>query len=297
MSSRRALHFVMKVGDRYAMMDFLKGTLGMKVLRHEEFEEGCEATCNGPYQNKWSKTMIGYGPESCNFVLEITYNYPIDKYRVGNDILGITIGAPGDLFESIRSKVDWKPEVDKKLSYVSPAGYKFFLENDEALRIKEVSLSTSNLTKTLEFWETLLEMQVVSKDTSQAVLSYDPKTQTNLRFVTSETGCVDHATASGRTAFSIPTPDLPALEVKIKEALLGSVKTPLVVLPTPGKADVQVVILEDPDDHEICFVGAEGFDDLSQVDPKGDELLEEALEADKSKEWFARKKLTKGEAK
>ena len=68
------------------------------------------------------------------------------------------------------------------------------MANDETLRIKEVSLSTSNLTKTLEFWETLLEMQVVSKDTNQAVLNYDPKTQTNLRFVTSETGCVDHAT-------------------------------------------------------------------------------------------------------
>ena len=39
MSSRRALHFVMKVGDRCAMMDFLKGTLGMKVLRHEEFDQ------------------------------------------------------------------------------------------------------------------------------------------------------------------------------------------------------------------------------------------------------------------
>ena len=50
MASRRALHFVLKIGDRPAMIDFLKNTLGMKVLRHEEFEEGCEATCNGPYQ-------------------------------------------------------------------------------------------------------------------------------------------------------------------------------------------------------------------------------------------------------
>ena len=50
MSSRRALHFVLKIGDRPAMIDFLKNTLGMKILRHEEFEEGCEATCNGPYQ-------------------------------------------------------------------------------------------------------------------------------------------------------------------------------------------------------------------------------------------------------
>ena len=83
MSSRRALHFVLKIGDRSSMMGFLKNTLGMKVLRHEEFDSGCKATCNGPYQNKWSKTMIGYGPESCNFVLEITYNYPVDKYRLG----------------------------------------------------------------------------------------------------------------------------------------------------------------------------------------------------------------------
>ena len=40
MSSRRALHFVLKIGDRPAMIDFLKNTLEMTVLRHEEFEEG-----------------------------------------------------------------------------------------------------------------------------------------------------------------------------------------------------------------------------------------------------------------
>ncbi len=122
MSGRRALHFVLKIGDRPAMMDFLKNALGMKVLRHEEFDKGCEATCNGPYQNKWSKTMIGYGPENCNFVLEITYNYPVDKYRLGNDILGISIGAPRDKFEDIKSKVSWTEEAGK-LVHASPAGY------------------------------------------------------------------------------------------------------------------------------------------------------------------------------
>ena len=51
----------------------LKDLLGMKVLRHEEFDSGCPATCNGPYNNLWSKTMIGYGPEDANFVeAEIT---------------------------------------------------------------------------------------------------------------------------------------------------------------------------------------------------------------------------------
>jgi len=49
----------------------------MKVLRHEEFNAGCEATCNGPYARPWSKTMIGWGPELSNFVFELTYNYGI----------------------------------------------------------------------------------------------------------------------------------------------------------------------------------------------------------------------------
>jgi len=40
-------------------MDFFTNILGMKILRHEEFEEGCDAQCNGPYSGKWSKTMTG----------------------------------------------------------------------------------------------------------------------------------------------------------------------------------------------------------------------------------------------
>ena len=70
--------------------------------------------------------MIGYGPEKSNFVLEITYNYPVDKYKVGNDILGITIGAPEDKFKHIESKVEWKNE-NGKLFHFSPAGYKYIL--------------------------------------------------------------------------------------------------------------------------------------------------------------------------
>ena len=63
--------------------------------------------------------------------------------------------------------------------------FRFFLENDESLRIKEVALATSNLTKTIEFWQDLLQMQVLSKKDNEMVLTYDAKTQANLRFVTS----------------------------------------------------------------------------------------------------------------
>lgn len=38
-----------------------------------------------PYAGKWSKSMVGYGNEDDNFVVELTYNYGIDSYARGND--------------------------------------------------------------------------------------------------------------------------------------------------------------------------------------------------------------------
>lgn len=36
-----------------------------------------------PYDNRWSKTMVGYGPESTHFVVELTYNYGVKSYDLG----------------------------------------------------------------------------------------------------------------------------------------------------------------------------------------------------------------------
>lgn len=43
----RALHYVFKIGDRKQSAKFYRDVLGMQVLRHEEFTEGCDAACNG----------------------------------------------------------------------------------------------------------------------------------------------------------------------------------------------------------------------------------------------------------
>ena len=53
-SLRQALHWVFKVpSPRTETMKFYRDILGMKILRHEEFEKGCEAACNGPYDGKY----------------------------------------------------------------------------------------------------------------------------------------------------------------------------------------------------------------------------------------------------
>lgn len=95
---------------------------------------------------------------------------------------------------------------------------------------------------------------------------------------------VEHGKSYGRIAFSCPTDELKQLQAQVEQAH-QKVLTPYIQLDTPGKATVSVVILADPDGHEICFVGDVEFRDLSQVDPKASKLLDDAIDADKSDEW------------
>lgn len=294
--SRRALHWVFKIGHRRESIDFYKNILGMQVLRHEEFEKGCEAACNGPYDGKWSKTMIGYGKEDDHFVLELTYNYNISTYKLGNDFQGIEIHSSEALSRARAASIPISATTDGKFSLVSPSGYKFILVDQAQPRdrdpVASVGISVSDMKRSLGYWRDLLGMTVVQNGEVEASLSFGSK-QAELK-LHKIAGAVEYAKAAGRVAFAIPGNELKGLEEKVKGAG-GTILTPYITLDTPGKAQVQVVIFADPDGQEICFVGDEGFRDLSQVDPKGEELLSEAMEKDKSNEWFLKKGRSKME--
>lgn len=109
----------------------------------------------------------------------------------------------------------------------------------------------------------------------------------SLELILSAAG-VDRAAAYGRTAFSCPKSSLRSLEQKVKAAG-HTVLKPLIALETPGKATVHVVILADPDGHEICFVGEEAFRELSRLDPMAEAKLLKEIERDTSEEWFGAK--------
>lgn len=83
-------------------------------------------------------------------------------------------------------------------------------------------------------------------------------------------------TGFGRIAFSAPAAQLEEIQSQMRSEG-QTILTPLVTLDTPGKASVTVVILADPNSHEICYVGDEGFRELSQVDPKAEKLLLEVI--------------------
>lgn len=93
---------------------------------------------------------------------------------------------------------------------------------------------------------------------------------------------VNRAKAYGRIAFACPFDQQDIINKKIQEAN-EKILTPLISLDTPGKATVRVIILADPDGHEICFVDDESFSQLSQVDPASDADLDKFIKSDKSR--------------
>ncbi|KAG6452728.1 glyoxalase domain-containing protein 4 [Manduca sexta] len=283
MVTGRALHFVFKVADRTLTAKFYREILGMKVLRHEEFSEGCEAACNGPYANRWSKTMIGYGPEDTHFVVELTYNYGITEYEQGNDFLGLTIQSSESLKRAAAN--NWPVKEHNGLKYVeAPGGYKFYIVDkpQPANRdpVLKVSLASSNLARSIAYWNGLLTLKVYEQKQKSVLLGFaDDQAKLELIDIGEP---VNHAKAYGRIAFSCPFDEQPIIDNKIQEAK-GTILTPLISLDTPGKATVRVIILADPDGHEICFVDDESFRQLSQVDPASDAELDKFIKSDKSR--------------
>ena len=77
------LHTMLRVGDMQRSVRFYTEVLGMKLLR----------TTDRPEQ-KYSLAFVGYDDEKRAAVLELTYNYGVDRYELGNAFGHVAIGVP-----------------------------------------------------------------------------------------------------------------------------------------------------------------------------------------------------------
>ncbi len=68
----RVLHTMIRVGDLDRSIRFYTDVLGMKLLRRQDYPDG-----------KFTLAFVGYGPESEHAVIELTYNYGVEKYDSG----------------------------------------------------------------------------------------------------------------------------------------------------------------------------------------------------------------------
>jgi lactoylglutathione lyase len=73
---------MLRVGNLQRSIDFYTRVMGMKVLR----------TTDRPEQ-KYTLAFVGYGDESEGAVLELTYNYGVDRYELGTAFGHIAIAV------------------------------------------------------------------------------------------------------------------------------------------------------------------------------------------------------------
>jgi lactoylglutathione lyase len=79
----KLLHTMLRVGDLQRSVRFYTQVLGMKLLR----------TTDRPEQ-KYSLAFVGYDTEDRTAVLELTYNYGVERYEMGGAFGHIAIGVP-----------------------------------------------------------------------------------------------------------------------------------------------------------------------------------------------------------
>ena len=69
----RILHTMLRVADLERSLRFYTEVLGMRLLRRKDYPEG-----------KFTLAFVGYGDETDTAVLELTHNWGVDKYELGN---------------------------------------------------------------------------------------------------------------------------------------------------------------------------------------------------------------------
>lgn len=89
----RLLHTMLRVGDLQRSIAFYTNVLGMKLL----------CTSENP-EYKYSLAFVGYGPETEEAVIELTYNWGVESYDMGNAYghIALSVDNAAEACERIR---------------------------------------------------------------------------------------------------------------------------------------------------------------------------------------------------
>ncbi|MBC6430074.1 lactoylglutathione lyase [Nostoc sp. HG1] len=127
----RLLHTMLRVGNLEESLKFYCELLGMKLLRRKDYPGG-----------EFTLAFVGYGDESDNSVIELTYNWGVEKYELGNAYGHIALGVD-DIYatcEEIRNqggKIVREPGPMKHGSTVIA-----FVEDPDGYKVELIQLKT-----------------------------------------------------------------------------------------------------------------------------------------------------------
>ncbi|HSD39827.1 MAG TPA: lactoylglutathione lyase [Rhodocyclaceae bacterium] len=79
----RVLHTMIRVGNLDKSIAFYTEVLGMHVIRKSDYPEG-----------KFTNVFVGYGSEAEGAIIELTYNYGVEKYDIGTGYGHVALAVP-----------------------------------------------------------------------------------------------------------------------------------------------------------------------------------------------------------
>nr|VDD01416.1 unnamed protein product [Brassica rapa] len=255
--NRRMLHVVYRVGDLDRTIKFYTECLGMKLLRKRDIPE-----------EKYTNAFLGYGPEDSHFVIELTYNYGVDKYDVGSGFghFGIAVDDVAKTVELIKAKggkVTREPGAVKGgktvIAFIEdPDGYKFeLLERGPTPEpLCQVMLRVGDLDRSIKFYEKAFGMELLrTRDNPEykytiAMMGYGPEDKTAVLELTYNYGVTEYDKGNAYAQIAIGTNDVYKTAEAVK--LFGG-KITREPGPLPG-ISTKITACLDPDGWKSVFV-------------------------------------------
>jgi lactoylglutathione lyase len=128
----RFLHTMLRVANLERSLAFYCNILGMQLLRQKDYPDG-----------QFTLAFVGYGSEADHTVLELTYNWGVDRYELGNAYGHIALGVD-DIYTACQTieakggKVTRQPGPMKHGTTVIA-----FVEDPDGYKVELIQVGTS----------------------------------------------------------------------------------------------------------------------------------------------------------
>mmetsp|Transcript_12939 Transcript_12939/g.39822 ORF Transcript_12939/g.39822 Transcript_12939/m.39822 type:complete len:308 (+) Transcript_12939:115-1038(+) len=264
MKDNKMLHVVYRVGDINKTKEYYTKCLGMKVLRERDVPD-----------EKYTNCFMGYGPEQKgeHFSIELTYNYGVNKYNLGDGFNHLAVCFP-DVYKAVEdakangAKITREPGPLKGGSTViafaeDPDGYRFeFIQRKQKDPLSQVSIRCGDIDKSVKFYRDALGMQLIrtmdmpDQKFTLAFLGYGPEDDSTVVELTYNYGVTKYDLGDAYGQIAVSTPDVYKAAEHIKNAGYKVARDPG---PVPG-IGTKILAVRDPDDYKIVLVDAEDFE-------------------------------------